>query len=441
MLKKRVLTLILISTMVSYHLSPMTVLATEPDAATYTVNPGDNLWNIAHSLSNSGIHWKNIYEQNRDIIKNPSLILIGQILSLPQFINDTLHLSSPADDSASKMTETDLIASESQSDIAPSLPASSSAYYLADQLHQLGYQVYYCGAYARDLLRGKGNSVPELVCDADLDALTFIFSDRLSVSEDTRGTYANIATDLGTVKIAPYQSLPDYYQGFEEISNHATTSLLTDSFTRDFTINSIYIDPFSHAVIDFHHGQEDLANGVIDSVVTPEIAFTQYPEHTMQAISLAQQLNFCLSDRIVHALRKHSRKYVALLPADSIYTDLEELFSTGNTASICQMLMDTRYIEFLFPVIGNYHNTREYQQILSDQISKADAFDPSDFSSAEDRFALIFASILYPRYLQLLSSEDCDSAIADVLSEQSQIIPLSDNQKSLVSQYLVSISE
>lgn len=50
---------------------------------TYTVKKGDCLWNIAARFLGSGSKYKQIYNLNRNIIKNPNLIYPGQVLKLP----------------------------------------------------------------------------------------------------------------------------------------------------------------------------------------------------------------------------------------------------------------------------------------------------------------------------------------------------------------------
>ncbi len=49
----------------------------------YTVVRGDSLWKIAQRYYGSGEKWVQIYERNRDIIDNPSLIYAGQKLVIP----------------------------------------------------------------------------------------------------------------------------------------------------------------------------------------------------------------------------------------------------------------------------------------------------------------------------------------------------------------------
>lgn len=50
---------------------------------TYTVQSGDCLWNIARDQLGSGARWQEIYQLNRDSIRNPNRISIGQVLNLP----------------------------------------------------------------------------------------------------------------------------------------------------------------------------------------------------------------------------------------------------------------------------------------------------------------------------------------------------------------------
>ena len=50
---------------------------------TYTVKSGDSLSKIAKHFYGDGNKWHQIYEANRDKIKNPDLIHPGQVLDLP----------------------------------------------------------------------------------------------------------------------------------------------------------------------------------------------------------------------------------------------------------------------------------------------------------------------------------------------------------------------
>lgn len=62
-------------------------LAVPAFAADYTVQKGDSLWKIAKQQLGSGHRWAEIYEANKDTIKNPNLIYVGQTLTIPDTTN------------------------------------------------------------------------------------------------------------------------------------------------------------------------------------------------------------------------------------------------------------------------------------------------------------------------------------------------------------------
>ncbi len=64
------------------------VSANETLAPEYQVQKNDNLYKIARTQLGSGERWNEIYELNKDIIKDPALIYSGQILRLPDSASD-----------------------------------------------------------------------------------------------------------------------------------------------------------------------------------------------------------------------------------------------------------------------------------------------------------------------------------------------------------------
>jgi len=61
---------------------PSAVLAALKDGKV-VIQPGNNLWNIAHRLYGSGFRYTVIYEANRDQIRDPDLIYPGQVFATP----------------------------------------------------------------------------------------------------------------------------------------------------------------------------------------------------------------------------------------------------------------------------------------------------------------------------------------------------------------------
>jgi nucleoid-associated protein YgaU len=59
-----------------------TTPAVTASGKTYTVQAGDSLWSIAQKFYGTGSKWGELYELNKDIIKDPRLIFVGQVLKV-----------------------------------------------------------------------------------------------------------------------------------------------------------------------------------------------------------------------------------------------------------------------------------------------------------------------------------------------------------------------
>jgi NitT/TauT family transport system substrate-binding protein len=62
---------------------PVTAKATKPGAQEYMVKLGDTLSKLAERFYNSPYKWEKIYEANKDTLKNPHYIYVGQKLTIP----------------------------------------------------------------------------------------------------------------------------------------------------------------------------------------------------------------------------------------------------------------------------------------------------------------------------------------------------------------------
>jgi len=60
------------------------VVPPAPEPRTYTVVPGDTLSKIAKHYYGQANEWSKIFEANKETIKNPDMIKVGQVLTIPE---------------------------------------------------------------------------------------------------------------------------------------------------------------------------------------------------------------------------------------------------------------------------------------------------------------------------------------------------------------------
>ena len=63
--------------------APADAAANAAAPKTYTIQPGDSLSKIAKEQLGDASRWKEIFEANKDVIKDPNLIRVGQEITLP----------------------------------------------------------------------------------------------------------------------------------------------------------------------------------------------------------------------------------------------------------------------------------------------------------------------------------------------------------------------
>jgi nucleoid-associated protein YgaU len=60
----------------------------QPQEITYTIQKGDTLQKIAKKFLGRSSRWSEIYQENKDIIKSPEKIYPGQVIIIPQTVEE-----------------------------------------------------------------------------------------------------------------------------------------------------------------------------------------------------------------------------------------------------------------------------------------------------------------------------------------------------------------
>lgn len=124
-----------------------------------------------------------------------------------------------------------------------------------------------------------------------------------------------------------------------------------DAFRRDFTINAMFYDIATFAVIDYVGGMTDLRNGLIRSIGDPNERFVEDPVRMLRAVSFAARLGFRLDPAVRRAIARHKGEITNASPARMI-EELYKILRSGVAAPTFRALTQVGLLTYIAPEVA-----------------------------------------------------------------------------------------
>jgi poly(A) polymerase len=123
-----------------------------------------------------------------------------------------------------------------------------------------------------------------------------------------------------------------------------------DAFRRDFTINALFYDIATFAIIDYVGGLQDLRDRLIRSIGDPRQRFQEDPVRMLRAVAFAARLGFRLDPPIVAAIREHRGLIADASPARLI-EEYYKVLRSGAAEKTFRLLAEHGLLETITPEI------------------------------------------------------------------------------------------
>ena len=300
---------------------------------------------------------------------------------------------------------------------------SKNALDAAARLIANGFPVYLAGGTVRDLAAGL-----------KADGFNFNFSTPASVEEQRQifgGKLETVTIPIGLtfghinypderVDLTAFCNIPAAYLGLEGVpefdpSSLYSTSLLYDSFHRDFTFNALYYDLQTGDIIDCHGGLYDLREGIIETMTDAGVVLTNDSRIALSALRFKAQFNFNFSENVELAVRANAEKYIsAVRPDDFLTLTISKMFSPGIARRSFDVLTDYGVFGILFPAVKDICSSSEYQKY---------AINAMDFLDGQrDAPQGMFIALLLRPALK-------NKSIKEILDEQSKVYNWSEGER------------
>jgi hypothetical protein len=234
-----------------------TFTADAPDQ--YTVVKGDTLWGIAGRFLTSPWRWPEVWQKNKDQIKNPHWIYPGQVIIIDK-VNGTMHIAGEATNGPGgepTVTLHPTIRVESEKDAIPSIPQNVIEPFLTRPL-------VIDDATMRDaprIVASKGDRV--VLARGDYAYVSGIVDPKEHHYQVFRPGVALKDPDTGDT--LGYQA--DYLGTAEVTHEGATTTVLITSFTEEITTGDRLVAAVEPHLINYmpHPPETDVQGRVVNT--------------------------------------------------------------------------------------------------------------------------------------------------------------------------------
>ena len=181
----------------------------------------------------------------------------------------------------------------------PSLPRGVVA--TSRRLAEAGHVAYLAGGCVRDRLLGLEPKDWDIATDARPDAVRGLFPGARSVGESF-GIMLVRSHGL-TIEVATFRTDGVYSDG-RHPDVVAFTDAEHDATRRDFTINGIFEDPETGAIVDYVGGRDDLAARRVRAIGDPAARLREDRLRMLRAVRFAARFGFALDAPTADAIRE-----------------------------------------------------------------------------------------------------------------------------------------
>ncbi|MGD9108965.1 MAG: polynucleotide adenylyltransferase PcnB [Gammaproteobacteria bacterium] len=296
-------------------------------------------------------------------------------------------------------------------------------------LHNAGFDAYLVGGCVRDLLLGRMPKDFDIVTDALPNQIKKLFRNCRLIGRRFRLAHVYFGREI--IEVATFRA-GDIHTAHKTkdglvMRDNVYGTIDQDVDRRDFTVNALFYDVFSHKILDFVNGFEDLCAKKLDIIGRPSLRYREDPVRILRAVRIAGKLGFTLTSRTAQPIKRLNRLLKNIVPA-RIFDEVVKTFHCGAAQAIYPLLIRFDLLEKILPLTA--HNIKLPR-------AKVDAFIKKLLRDTDMRIqqnkvvapAFLFAALLWyalmPVWEKLVkqdvpNSVAFDKAISEVLRVQRQ---------------------
>jgi len=217
------------------------------------------------------------------------------------------------------------------------------------KLHASGFKAYLVGGCVRDLVLGREPEDYDVATDAHPDRVQELFPS--SVDVGARFGVILVVEDGAQVEVATFRSDVGYSDGRHPDRVEYSTSPEEDVRRRDFTINGLMQEMETQEILDFVGGREDLRQGMVRAIGTPEVRFREDRLRIVRAVRFAARFGYIIEPATFRAIVA-AAPHITEVSAERLRDEITKLLTEGAARRAFELLDATGLLQACLPEIA-----------------------------------------------------------------------------------------
>jgi len=215
-------------------------------------------------------------------------------------------------------------------------------------LHKNNFEAYLAGGCVRDILLKKEPKDYDIVTNALPEQIEALFPNSRAVGKH----FGVILVVEGGhhFEIATFRADGDYSDG-RRPDSVTFTNAQEDAKRRDFTINGLFLDPFTNEIKDFIDGKIDLKEKLIRFIGDADKRINEDHLRILRAVRFKNRLGFRFHPDTYQALKTHAHLSNKVAP-ERIREELDRMLMHPSRTEAIKDLDELGLLEILLPEIA-----------------------------------------------------------------------------------------
>ncbi|CAN1190081.1 Poly(A) polymerase I [Linum perenne] len=220
-----------------------------------------------------------------------------------------------------------------------------------------GFEAYLVGGCIRDIILDKVPKDFDVITTATLSQINKKF--RRSIIIGSRFPICRVVMKGSVIEVSSFETVARHAEGKEKaISSKISTGsrdsvLWRNSMKRDFTINSLFFDPFKNVIYDCANGMEDLRALNLQTVIPARQSFQEDCARILRGLRIAGRLGLSISPDTETAIHELSSS-IASLDKFRLMLELNYMLSYGASEASISLLQKFNLLGVFFPFHAAY---------------------------------------------------------------------------------------